>query len=149
MNTKSTTTSVSVRFLTPEVGSICDFSVSYHRTKTHCHPSRNRQSHRINSGKTGRYLLPGAQWVDTPSPAPSCQEAMMICFGIVGDEEMCFIFCNHSARVVVVFVHWTTQKNNQKNKANRLIPTASCLWRQEDVTVAILVLSTRVWMSAL
>lgn len=29
-------------------------------------------------------------------------------------------------------------KTNNNNKKNRLIPAASCLWRQEGVTVAIL-----------
>lgn len=33
-------------------------------------------------------------------------------------------------------------------KENRLIPDTSCLWRQEEVTVAILFLSTQAWMSA-
>lgn len=43
---------------------------------------------------------------------------------------------------VVVFVQ------RKKRRQNWLIPTTSCLWRQEEVTVAILFLTARAWMSA-
>lgn len=56
------------------------------------------------------------------------------------------LYCSVRVDVVVVFVQ-SPLNEKKKYKENRLIPTTSCLWRQEEVTVAILFLSTQVWMS--
>lgn len=85
----------------------------------------------------------------------SFQAAMLISFALAlwGDEDVMLhlLYCSVRVDVVVVFAQESPGKKKRIIiiiKENRLIPDTSCLWRQEEVTVAILFLSTQAWMSA-
>lgn len=70
--------------------------------------------------------------------ALACLEMRTICYTL--------LYCSISVDVVVVFVQESSGNKIYKGRQYRLIPSASCLWRQEDVTVAVFFLSAHVCM---
>lgn len=84
------------------------------------------------------------------SASPSSQAGMLISFALAWLEmrticctlSLSLLYCSVSVDVVVVFVQSLLEKKKRKRRQNMLIPTTSCLWRQEEVTVAVLSIAT-------
>lgn len=124
------------------------FSWSWSSWKKKKKPGESTSSSWTN---TTAYSIPEAQTLPLCSPSErSDGHAGFICSGRVGDEDnvLCsaplFRQCGRGGCVCSLFSG--RRRREKKRRQNRLIPTTSCLWRQEEVTVAALFLSTQAWM---